>query len=358
MRFRLYFLPILLLAALSARAQRISFERNTVDVGNVLWKIPAIATFRFTNKDGKQDLKVNDVDAGCGCMSVEWTREPIGKGDEGEIRITYNSMMLGHFDRYVDVYTNISEKPTRIRVKGNVTTGGSSAAALSELFPYRIDNICMNTNNVEFPDVSKGDSTKAYIEILNDGHDVYEPVLMHLPAYITAKSVPAMVARGRRGKIELTLHGDKMPNLGLNQTQIYLARYSGDRVNTGNDITASAVLLPDVNTMEKGSNAPRFGISSTELNLGKLGKKNKAKGTVTIKNKGNSTLTLSNIQAFNQALSISLPKREIQPGEQIKMTITVDTKYLGLSKAEPKVLIITNDPDHCKEVVTVTFDKN
>lgn len=357
MRLRLLLFQMALLTVLHAGAQRISFEHSTVNLGNVLWKIPATATFLFTNKDSKHELRVKEVDAGCGCMSVEWSKEAIGRGEQGEIKITYNSMMLGHFDRYIDVYTNAGEKPARIRVKGNVTTGGS-VVSMSELFPHRIGDICLNTNNVEFPDVSKGDSTRTYIELLNDGQEVYEPVLMHLPAYITAKAVPAMVARGRRCKIELTLHGDKVPNLGLNQTQIYLARYSGDRVNTGNDITVSGVLLPDVSSMEHGGNAPRFSISTTELKLGKIGKKKKVKGDVVIKNKGLSPLTLSNIQAFNQALSISLPKREIQPEEQIRMTITVDAKYLGLSKAEPKVLIITNDPDHSKEIVIVVFDRD
>ena len=31
---------------------------------------------------------------------------------------------------------------------------------------------------------------------------------MHLPSYITARAVPQMLARGRKGRIELTLHGD------------------------------------------------------------------------------------------------------------------------------------------------------
>ena len=326
-----------------------------MNVGNVLWKIPVTATFKYTNKDSRRELEVKEVDAGCGCLSVEWTKEPVGRGEQGEIKITYNSMMLGHFDRYIDVYTNSSDKPTRIRMKGNITTGGRDAS-LYELFPYRIDNICLNTNNVEFPDVSRGDSTHTYIEVLNDGEEVYEPILMHLPAYITARAIPAMVARGRRGKIELTLHGDKIPNLGLNQTQIYLARYMGDRVNTGNDITVSGVLLPDVNEIKNYYGSPRFSISATELRLGKIGNKKKVKGTVVIKNKGTSALTLNTIQAFNQALSVSLPKRELQAGEQLKMTITVDAKYLGLSKAEPRVLIITNDPNHVKEVVTVLFE--
>ena len=346
---------LLLLNCHIVPAQRIVFEQNTIDMGKLLWKTPATATFRFSNKDGRTPLRIKDVDAGCGCLRVEWPEGTVSKGTKAEIRIVYDAQLLGHFDRYIDVFTNQGPKPVRLRLKGHVTDGGEQA--IERAFPYRIDNVCLSTNNVEFPDVHKGDSTKAYIEVLNDGTEVYSPQLMHLPSYITAKAKPEMLARGRKGKIELTLHGDQMPSLGLNQTQIYLARYSGDRVGTGNDLTVSAVLLPDMHEAEQTAQHPSFSISTTELRLGKLGKKSKLKGKVVIENRGTAPLTLSNIQAFNQAITVNLPKRELRPGESITMNITVEAKYLGLSKAQPRLLIITNDPKHSKEVVNVIFDK-
>ena len=343
------------LSLCTGRAQKIHFESSTVHVGNVLWNSPVTATFQFSNRDGRQPLLIREVDAGCGCLSVVWPKNAVSKGTKEKIQITYDSKMLGHFDRFIDVYTNASERPVRIRMKGCVTQGEQQD--LEELYPYRIDNIGLNTNNIEFPDVHANDSTKVVLEVLNDGTEVYKPQLMHLPAYITAKAMPEMLARGRRGKIELTLHGDLMPSLGLNQTQIYVARYSGDRVGTDNDLTVSAVLLPDMQEAEKAVNQPDFRLSTTELKLGKLGKKSKLKGKVIIENKGTETLKLSNIQAFNRAVSISLPQRELKAGERMTMNVSVEAKYLGLSKAQPRILIITNDPKHCKEVVNVVFEK-
>ena len=351
------YIPLLalLLSCHVAMAQKITFEKTTIDMGKILWKSPKTATFRFSNKDGKQPLRISQVDAGCGCLKVEWPQAAIGKGGKGEIKITYDAKLLGHFDRFIEVFTSQSTKPIRLRLKGHVVTG--EVEAIEETFPYHIDDIYLNTNNIEFPDVQKGDSTVAYIEVLNNGTEVYEPQLMHLPAYITARAIPQMLARGRKGKIQLTLHGDQMPSLGLNQTQIYLARFSGDRVGTGNDLTVSAVLLPDMQEAATMTQQPQFSISTTQLHLGKLGKKSKLKSKVIIQNKGTSALTLSHIQSFNQAITVSLPKRELKPGENIKMDITVEAKYLGLSKAQPRVLIITNDPRHCKEVVNVLFER-
>ena len=76
-----------------------------------------------------------------------------------------------------------------------------------------------------------------------------------------------------------------------------------------------------------------------------------------LSNKGNGVLKLNKIQAFNQAITVSLPRTELQPGEEVKMQVTVDARFLGMSKAQPRVLIITNDARHPKEVVNVHFEK-
>lgn len=343
-------------AIATCHAQRISFDRTTVNAGNTLWKKPVTATFKFTNKD-RQPLFVRDVDAGCGCLKPEWTATAVQKGGEGVIRITYDAQLLGHFDRYIDVYTNASSKPVRIRMKALVSTAANAKENIEDLYPYSVDDILLNTNNVEFLDVNRGDSALAEIEIMNNGHEVYQPTLMHLPPYITATYKPEMLARGRRGKILLTLHSDKLQDLGLNQTSIYLARFSGDKVGPSNEIAVSAVLLPDLHFAEGFAKQPEFQISTTDLNIGKLGKKKKLSGQVKLSNKGRGVLKLNKIQAFNQAITVALNKTELQPGEETSMKITVEAKFLGVSKAQPRVLIITNDPKHPKAVVNVRFEK-
>lgn len=340
--------------SLSMNAQRMVFEQSTVNAGSTLWKKPVTAVFKFTNRD-RNPLIIRDVDAGCGCLTPTWTEAPVLRGASGEIKVTYDAQLLGHFDRYIDVYTNAGEKPVRIRMKAVVTNGDKKT--LEDLYPYSIDDIMLSTNNVEFPDVNSGDSAKVELEIMNSSNEVYTPSLMHLPPYITASYQPEMIARGRRGKIELTLHSEKLQDLGLNQTSIYLARFAGDKVGTNNEIAVSAVLLPDLHFAESFAKKPDFQISTTNLNIGKLGKKTKLSGQVRLSNKGTGVLKLNKIQAFNQAITVALNKTELQPGEDLVMKVTVDARFLGMSKAQPRVLIITNDPKHSKEVVNVHFEK-
>lgn len=337
----------------SVSAQRISFEKTTVNTGQTKWKHPVTAVFKFSNKDAHTPLRIVSVDGGCGCVSATWTKGDIVRGSEGTLSITYDAKLLGRFDRYIEVYTNASKKPERVRIKGVVANG--NLKTLEDIYPYEIDNVYLNTTSVEFPDVYEGDSAKATIEIMNNRTDVFVPRLMHLPPYITATMRPEMIGRGRKGVIELTLHSELLNQLGLNQTSIYLSRFNGDRVSSENEISLTAVKL---NRIEETSatDQPAFAISTSDLNLGKMGRKSKLAGSVRITNKGRATLELSNIQAFNQAITVAVPKTTLAPGESVQMKITVQQKYLGLSKAQPRVLIITNDPKTPKMVLNVRFE--
>jgi len=323
-------------------------------MGTSKWKEPVTAVFKFTNKD-RNPLWIKDVDAGCGCLTTKWTTTPLQRNEDGEVRITYDAQMLGTYDKIIEVFTNAETKPVRIRMKGRVGTGQHKT--IDDLFPCRIDDILLSTNNVEFPQVAAGDSATVSIEVYNASKEVYTPQLMHLPEYLTASFSPQMIAVGRRGKIDLTVHTDQLKELGLNQTSIYLARFSGDKVGSNNDITVSAIKMPDLKYAESFAKKPRFHVSATDVNLGKLGKKQKVVGTVKISNKGNGVLKLNKIQSFNQAVVVALPKTELQPGEQITMKLNLDTRFLNVSKAQPRVLIISNDPSNPQEVINIHFEK-
>lgn len=343
------------ICSVTASAQKISFDKQTITNNDVKWRQPSTAVFRFKNK-GNTPVEIKNVDAGCGCLSAKWTRGAINKGESGEIAITYDAKLIGHFDRIIEVFTNLSDEPNEIRYKGVVSTGSYKTTSIEDSFPYAIDNIYLSASSIEFDDVNKGETKTAILEVYNASKQPYTPTLMHLPSFLTAKAFPEVIQRGRKGRIELTLHADAINDYGLTQNNIYLARFAGDKVGTNNDINISAVLLPDLTEQSGTADKPIFEISNTELYLGALGNKKSVKGVIKITNKGESPLKIDRVQAFNPAIMVNLAKQEIAPGESIKMQITVQAKYLNMSKAQPRVLIITNDPVHPKEVVTVMFE--
>ena len=84
-------------------AQKLVFDHSTVNVGSTLWHQPVTAKFHYKSRE-REPLRIVAVDAGCGCLQPEWSKSDIKRGDEGDISITYDANLLGHFDRYINIY--------------------------------------------------------------------------------------------------------------------------------------------------------------------------------------------------------------------------------------------------------------
>ena len=143
--------------------------------------------------------------------------------------------------------------------------------------------------------------------------------------------------------------------MGLNQTSVYLARYVGDKVSETNEIFVNAVLLPDFSrlTEQQKNNPPELQIETNEINLGQMGMKEKLSQTIVLRNVGKSPLRFRQVQVFSKAVSVSLGNRILKPGKSTKLKVTVLARYLKKSKSRPRVLLITDDPKHSKEVINI-----
>lgn len=342
------------LASTVAFAQTTGFtpEMAKQRVGEVLFLQPKMVTFVFKNK-GDKPFEIKNVLPSCGCTSADWTKGSIAPKESGIITAVYDAKMLGTFYKELAVYTSDSDEPTYLSMEGRVV---KEMLDYTGDFPYDLGSVRMNTNYVEFDNVNRGDHPVAEFQVVNLERTPYRPELMHLPAYLTAQSIPEVIAGGRTGRIRLTLDSEKLGLLGLNQTRIFLSRYPGDKVSETNEIQVSAILLPDFSnlTEEQLSKAPKIRLSHDELDFGDLGGKSKMTQMLAITNEGQEPLEISAVQVFNQALSVSLDKRSIAPGKTATMKVTVSAKYLKKAKNRPRVLIITNDPQNAMSVINVS----
>ena len=188
-------------------------------------------------------------------------------------------------------------------------------------------------------------------------HDKKTPELMHLPQYLSATAEPATIRPGRTGKLHITLDSEKLRNYGLTQTDIYLSRFPGDRVNSENQIYVSATLLPELNySPAERANAPRAHLDSTTVHLGPFGKKDKLKTELVLTNTGKSPLKIQTLQVYNPGLSVSFGRRTLKPGQSEKLKITVSARGLQ-ERRRRRVLLITNDPEHPKIVIDLIIKK-
>lgn len=337
---------------ISAYAQpKASFDKTMHDFGMILWKNPVTATFKITN-DGDKPLVISNVTTSCGCTVADWTKEPIMPGQSGTVSPTFDAKMLGHFRKSVGVYCNAADKPIYVAIRGEVTVNSEN---FTVTHPYQISAIRLDKNELEFDNANKGD--KPFIELLiaNTSDNVYTPVLMHLPPYLSAVASPEKIGRGRTGKITVTLDTDKLPKLGLTTASVYLSRFSGDTVGEENEIPVSAVLLPDFSHVSETvrQNPPVIQLSAEELNVGALGSKDKKSQTIVVKNTGRTDLEIQDLQVFNSALGVQLKSRTLRPGASTKLKITVFGTNLKKVKGTPRVLMITNDPANPQKTIKV-----
>jgi hypothetical protein len=222
-------------------------------------------------------------------------------------------------------------------------------------YTYSIGDLRIDKNELEFDDVNRGEQPMQEIHIYNGGSAVCQPNLMHLPPYLSAVVEPMRLSPGHSGKVTLTLHTDKVRQLGLTQTSVYMGKVLGERVSTVNELPVSVVLLPDLTSMV-GQNkqlAPHLQLSEQQLELGSFEGKSKKTGEIILTNSGHSPLKISSLQMFTPGLKVTLGKRELAPGASTKLKVTAYRDKLKTARSKPRVLMITNDPEHSKVVIDI-----
>jgi hypothetical protein len=153
----------------------------------------------------------------------------------------------------------------------------------------------------------------------------------------------------------VTLDTDQLPKFGVTKATVYLSRYSGDKVSDENAIPVSAVLLPDFSglTETELKNPPVIEVSTHELNFPMLAPNAKKSQNVVIRNIGKRELEITDLQVFDASVGVHLKKRVLKPGAKTKLKITLYGNQLNRQKRDPRVMIISNDPNRPKVIVNV-----
>lgn len=337
------------MAIVPTSAQKLNIENTTIDVGRTGYQQPITAVFEFRVK-GSKKVRISEVRPDCNCTTVEYPKTE--QGDKFKIYMTYDARQLGHFDKQAAVVTNATTKPIYIRMKGIVLRENQD---LSTNYPVTMGNLLLDHGELEFDDINRGDQQVQLIHIYNGSATVCQPNLMHLPPYLSAKMVPERLAPGYGGTLTVTLNSNKLHDYGLTQSSVYLAENPGDIVNSDHEITVSAVLLPSflsTNATQK-QYAPRMQLSKTTVDIQFDSKSKKKKDVIEIVNKGRTELTISSLQLFTGGLQVSLGKSKLDPGEKTTLKITAIRDELKKVRTRPRILMITNDPNHPKVTINI-----
>lgn len=104
------------------KAAEITFDKTEHDFGKLLQGEVVSYTFHFTNT-GNAPLIISNVNTTCGCTVGEYSKDPLGPGKKGTVKVTYDSK--GHNNiqtRSLTVIANTNPSSTVLRIKANVLT--------------------------------------------------------------------------------------------------------------------------------------------------------------------------------------------------------------------------------------------
>lgn len=114
--FPLFFLCATQLFALG----KFKFEKETHDFGIVSEGDMAIYEFVFKNS-GDEPIIMTSVRASCGCTTPFFTKEPVMPGQEGKIKVQYNSSgRMGVFNKSITITSNAEPATKVLYIKGVV----------------------------------------------------------------------------------------------------------------------------------------------------------------------------------------------------------------------------------------------
>lgn len=334
-------------ACCAASIAQISVDKSTKDLGAL--QLYTQSTTQFTLKNTtNQDIAITRTVASTSVLSIACSSQTIPAGGSVTVTLTNDIDLGGRFTRTAYIYTNASDKPVKLSIRGKALVDINAASrhghglADQNAFGVEFGNLLLNTDNIEFDRVNDGDVVEQTLFVTNNSDEKCEPNLLLLPPYLSVRAVPAVLPPGRKGKLIVTLDTYKLNHrLGLTQNNVFVSSKPGEKVSKEMAIPVSVVLF-DTTTVLRTDDAPVISLSTTELTM-PASNKPKVKNFIEITNNGKSMLSLKSVQTMHPAINVSLPKTQIAPGETIKMSVTVIKKYLDISNASHRILLISND---------------
>jgi hypothetical protein len=107
-------------------ADPLSLLEEIYDFGTIPQGKPVYHFFGVANT-GFVPLKLENVQASCGCTTPEWNKEPIAAGSSDKIKVGYNAAVEGNFEKFVTITYN-GNQTKQIRIKGTVWKAPAGSA--------------------------------------------------------------------------------------------------------------------------------------------------------------------------------------------------------------------------------------
>jgi len=351
---RLFTAALFLIFGLNAGAQTtadMAFDSMDHDFGKVK-EDGGLANFNFNFKNtGKVPLVISAVNASCGCTTPEWSKEPVLPGKAGFIKVSYNPLgRPGRFDKTVTVAANIPNGSQVLKISGDVVP---KTLSITEQYPIDLGKLRMLNNNLSFVRIKNNEVKTDSLKFINvSGSNVKIGFKGVLP-YTTIKAVPENVGANGTGFFVVTFDGSKVPELGFQNTRIYLTYNGEENYNYG--INVSATVEEDFSklTQKELQNAPQIDFNERVYDFKDVTEGTKVEYTFKIINKGKSDLLIRSVKASCGCTAANPATNVVKPGTNTDLKVVFDSNgKVGLQNKT--ITIISNDPNSSTSILRIS----
>jgi len=337
---------------------KIQFAKTTHDFGTIQEKDGDVtAKFEFTNV-GDTPLLITRATATCGCTSPEHPKKPVRPGETGEIVVTYHAKgRPGTFDKSIYVYTNApSQEKSLLTITGNVI----SSTGVRETFTEELGGgLRLKTTTLNFFDVYPGRTNRTRtLAVYNEGERPIKLTFRSVPSHIYIESEPELIQPKSEGRVLVTFLADKVKDWGTHQDLFDIFVKGSETRMQNNHILVMADIWEDFSDLSKQQRqqAPEIEVSNTMIDF-ERGNRTRFQ-EITIRNTGHEKLQIRKVQNDEpDAVSTSLEKSSIKPGEATKLRVTYDPSKSNKRNLNQHLTIISNDPSNSRVIISIQGGK-
>ncbi|WP_303207649.1 DUF1573 domain-containing protein [Bacteroides oleiciplenus] len=170
---------------------------------------PVTLEYSYVNT-GDKPLAISKVTASCGCIAVEYDRQPIPAGGKGSILVSFNPKgYSGVIYRQIFVYTPLSaERPTvRLTLSGEVAPSTDPWRS----YPYRLGVLRARQQSVSFRVTNRSGKMAEVIACANSSDAPLSLSVENLPSYLTFRTSSPVIDAGKEADLIFLFDGSKLP---------------------------------------------------------------------------------------------------------------------------------------------------
>lgn len=102
----------------AAGTEVLDLKEKSFNFGKIPQGRPAVHNFEIVNT-GPVALRLENVQASCGCTTPEWSKDPIAPGATATIKVGYNAYAEGPFTKTVTIFYN-NNQTRQLTIAGEV----------------------------------------------------------------------------------------------------------------------------------------------------------------------------------------------------------------------------------------------